>query len=479
MAITIKSRGKKFTFIYYYFDEQGVSLQQYEAYDTLNEAEQRARVIEFLRENKDHSTLRKLANEYNDEKNGKKRAHNSKSENMKKTFSEFIWMWVPRHARKVRMKPAPYSQMKANIKNHIEPFFGDMIVSKITAEDIDEWVHKMSLKKCKGPKSYNKQEEDVPTLRGSTIMKSFNVISPAFRDAEAWGYTNKCPVSKDQAPTIRYEKRKYWTKEQMLFAIDSIIDPLLHLAVHLAFICSLRPGETVGMDISSIALPNRSLWVKQTLQRVEEDALNEVSQEDIIKVFPKKKKDAKSVLILKKPKTDESERTGFLNSYLQDEISQRMVQIERDKEYFGAEYHDYGLLLCWPNGDPIEPRRMDSNFKKWQMEQGFEENDTIDMQGVRKSATMYKLRLTNYDLQSVSGETGHTSAATMLDHYDEVMETDRRKLSALVEGDFYGKGEASNNESDFSMMKLFEQLSRAPELASQIYESLNNMPALQ
>ncbi len=479
MAITIKSRGKKFTFIYYYSDEQGVSRQQYEAYDTMEEAEQRAKVIDFLRDNKDNVTLLKLVNEYNENKNGKKCVHNSKNENMKKTFSEFIWMWMPRHARKVRMKPAPYGQMKANIRNHIEPFFGDKIVSKITAEDIDEWVHQMSLKKCKGPKSYHKQEEDIPTLKGSTIMKSFNVISPAFRDAEAWGYTARSPVSKDQAPTIRYEKRKYWTKEQMLFAIDNIAEPLLHLAVHLAFICSLRPGETVGVDIHSIELSNRTLWVKQTLQRVEEDSLNEVSHEDIIRIFPKKKMNAKTVLILKKPKTDESERTGFLNGYLQKEISNRMAQIERDKEYFGSEYHDYGLLLCWPNGDPIEPRRMDKYFKKWQAEQGFEENDMVDMQGVRKSATMYKLRLTNYDLQSVSGETGHTSAATMLDHYDEVMETDRRRLSALVEGDFYGKEDCPESESDFSMMKLFEQLSHTPELAEKIYESLNKIPALQ
>jgi len=64
---------------------------------------------------------------------------------------------------------------------------------------------------------------------------------------------------------------------------------------------------------------------------------------------------------------------------------------------------------------------------------GMRTENVTDMQGLRKSATMHKLWLTDYDVQVARGEGGQTSAATILDHYDEVLGEDRRKLS------LYGK----------------------------------------
>ncbi|MEG2188608.1 MAG: tyrosine-type recombinase/integrase [Christensenella sp.] len=477
MALTIKQRGKKYSLIYYYKDEYGTSQQQYEAYDSKTEAEQRIKFIEFLKYNDDDQTLLKLAKEYSESKQGNNIVKVPKNENLSKSFTEFIWTWAPKHARKVRMKPNTYAALTRNIRNHLEPYFGDKIVSDITSEDIDDFLYQMSLKKCMGAKSYNKRIEDIPTLKGSTVMKLFNIISPAFRDAETWGYTMKNPVNQSQAPSYKYVKRNFWTKKQLQNALENIDEPLLHLAVHLAFICSLRPGETAGIDVGSINLQNKSLWVKQTLQRVEEEAMEVVSQEDIIRIFPKKKANAKTVLILKTPKTDKSERKGFLNDPLCEELSERIKQIARDKKYYGRDYNDYGLLFCRQNGDPIEPRRIDRLFKKWQKEHGMSEDALVDMQGIRKSATMYKLRLTNYDLQVVGGDGGQTSPTTILNHYDEVMEEDRRRLSALVENDFYGlQSDTDLDTGQFNMQKMFDELTKAPELAAKLYAFL---PALQ
>jgi len=62
-------------------------------------------------------------------------------------------------------------------------------------------------------------------------------------------------------------------------------------------------------------------------------------------------------MILKKPKTEKSERKGFLNMKLCEEIKKRL-QLERDKRYYGKNYHDYGWLFCFQNGDSIEARAM-------------------------------------------------------------------------------------------------------------------------
>lgn len=476
MAISIKQRGKKYTFTFYYKDENGINRQQYEAYSNLDKADERAKMIEFLKWKNDDKTLLQLVNEYNANKAGTKTKHYSKNDNMCKTFSEFIWAWAQRHAHKVRMKPSSYAGLKRNIRNHIEPYFGKMIVSKITPETIEDFFFQLSQKKCRGAKSYKKSEDQIPTLKGSSLMKVFNIIRPAFRDAETWGYTKRNPISSDQAPAYKYAKRKFWKKEQVQHALEKINDPVLHLAVHLAFMCNMRPGEVVGTDAEGIDLANKYFQISQALQRVETEALEELAQDDIIRIFPKKKPDAKTVMILKKPKTEKSERKGFLNMKLCEEIEKRLQQIEQDKRYYGKDYHDYGLLFCFPNGDPIEPRTMDKRFKKWQKSDGVSAEDVIDMQGLRKSATMYKLRLTNYDVQVVGGEGGQTSATTILDHYDEVLEEDRRKLSIQVENDFYGRLKQKRVTEDFDLRRLFKELVEQPDLAKKLYACL---PVLQ
>lgn len=53
------------------------------------------------------------------------------------------------------------------------------------------------------------------------------------------------------------------------------------------------------------------------------------------------------------------------------EIQKRIKHIQQSKELLGKEYHDHGLLLCLPNGDPIEPKLVLTWFKKWQKRSGF------------------------------------------------------------------------------------------------------------
>ena len=111
------------------------------------------------------------------------------------------------------------------------------------------------------------------------------------------------------------------------------------------------------------------------------------------------------------------------------------MQIEKDKQYYGDAYNDYGLLICHPNGDPVERTRMQRWFKNWQ-----EKNDTeikIDMQELRKSGAMYKLRLSDYDYQAVQLETGHSTPNVLMEHYNEVMVSERSRLAEKFENSFY------------------------------------------
>ena len=96
-------------------------------------------------------------------------------------------------------------------------------------------------------------------------------------------------------------------------------DERVVLACNLIFACTLRPGEATGltwdsMDISEKAIEEDRAYIiiNKELQRVRKDALQALDGKDVLLVFPGTRKSNKTVRILKKPKTEDSERKIFL-----------------------------------------------------------------------------------------------------------------------------------------------------------------------
>jgi integrase len=484
---TIKPRGNSFNVIYHYKGGDGKNVQQWEAYKTELEAIHRKAHVDYVQKTKDHDALRQLALEYKQARETltpKPSAQTAPAEQLKredneaKTLAEFAVKWLPIHAGKKQLSPYSFDGINNNLRAHILPYFGNRIMSSITAEDIDEFLEHLRQKKCQGAKSFNKRPEDIPTLSSGTVKKNYDVLASMFPVAKEWGYTTENPVTK--APSVRYKKRKFWVREQIQDALNRIDDPLLHLAVHITFMCSLRSGEALGLEIRSIDFKEGSLWITQTIQRVSDEALNKIPRDEILRIFPKKKAYATSQLILKTPKTEDSERKLFLNAHLLEEISRMIHQIEKNKAFFGDEYHDYGLLLAQPNGDPIETTRLEKWFRDWQVSS--HRDPVIDIQGLRKSSSMYKLRLSGFNYQEVQGDTGHTSPTVLMGHYNEALEFERKNLTIKIQDDFYPKpvsSHAGEMTPDDTLEKLLEEVMVNPRLLDRLAQAMQKMQAVQ
>ena len=93
----------------------------------------------------------------------------------------------------------------------------------------------------------------------------------------------------------------------MRAALDSMDDPILHLAVHLTLVGALREGEIVGLtpeDLDFDAADGIGTFrINKSMQRVRKEALNQVDDGCIIKVFPDKLERSTTSLILKSTKT--------------------------------------------------------------------------------------------------------------------------------------------------------------------------------
>ena len=78
-------------------------------------------------------------------------------------------------------------------------------------------------------------------------------------------------------------KREIWTAETLMHALEVCEDDRLKLALNLAFSCSLRMGEMLGLtwdcvDISEEAIAeNRAyIYVDKEVQRVDKAAIQEL-----------------------------------------------------------------------------------------------------------------------------------------------------------------------------------------------------------
>ena len=336
-------------------------------------------------------------------------------------------------------------------------------MSTITAEEIDDFIDNLSKKPCKGSKSYRKNPSEVPTLASSTVKKCFNVINTGLPYAKKWKYIKELPDI--SAPVEKYKKRNAWEANKIYPIFCKMeSDKILHLAVHLAFVCSLRAGETVGISTKTIDPSDNSLWITQEVQRVSDKALEEIPKNEILLVFPKQIPTSKSSLILKGPKTDKSVRKQYLTTLLMAEIIERLEQIKRDKEFFGTEYQDYGLLLCHPDGRPFDPKAPNGWFKQSQKANGIE--NMIEFQGLRKSGQMHKVRISKNNFQLVAESAGQ-STEVLTDHYNDILDSEKRALAQSVEKNFYPAevlGKAAQQKKREEQDRFLQDIQNNPEL---------------
>jgi hypothetical protein len=208
-------------------------------------------------------------------------------DNTYKTYREFSEKWLPFIARKKRFSPNTYDSYISNLNNHILPYFGDRVLSTITAEDVDNFIDFLSRKPCKGHKGYGQNLESIPTLASPSIKKCYNIFTSGFAIAKKWRYITEIPGT--TAPAEKTKKRKAWDSKQVFSILESIKDdPLLHLVVHLhsSALCVLeKPPALIS---APLIFTTAAFGLTQEVQRVSDKSLAVLPKNEIIRVSRKK-----------------------------------------------------------------------------------------------------------------------------------------------------------------------------------------------
>ena len=393
-------------------------------------------------------------------------------------IAEFLSDFVSLYGEK-RWGVSMYDSQNSLIANYINPIIGKVKIKDITPRFMDEYYRKL-LKVQRVMR--NGQSFEGETVSPRNVREIHKILNCAFNQAVRWELLETNPVSKATLPKCENKVRDIWTMEDLSKALEVCEDDRLALAIHLAFSCSLRLGEIMGLtwdcltiDEESIREHNASLFVEKELQRVSKNAMDVLESKDVLKVFPAVLVSDSTMLVFKKPKT----KTSIRRVWLPETVARMLVdwkkQQEEQKSYLGSEYHDYNIVLALSNGRPMEGQVISRLFNAM-----IRKNDLpkVVFHSLRHSSTTYKLKLNNGDMKAVQGDTGHAQLKMVSDVYSHILDEDRRYNAEKMEQDFYKKtdekvlSEPVVKPMNAATEQLVTLLNSSPELAAQLLQML-------
>ena len=175
--------------------------------------------------------------------------------------------------------------------------------------------------------------------------------------------------------------------------------------------------------------------IEVCMQRANKDALEKLAPNQVYHTFPDRREGSKSSLILKKPKTKKSNRVLYMTKPLKEELLAWLEKLKQDEQNAPEKYSNCGQLFRLPDGLPIAPELLTKWYRQWRS--AHPEFEQIVFHGLRHSSATYQLLQSDGDFKSVQGNTGHATAAVLMDTYAHTQDKPRLELAEKIEANFY------------------------------------------
>lgn len=447
MASIVK-RGNGYSVVYNYTNENGETKQKWQKCGTYKEAQKRKAEVE-----------RELI-------------VGTFVMPTKQTVAEFLNDFVSMYGEQ-KWGVSMYSSSCALINNYIVPIIGHLEIQTITARTVDKYIQ--TLRKTP-PVNTATRKATTKYLTDTNIEKIIKLLRCAFKQAVRWELIGKNPFENAILPRTRYNKRDMWNAEMIRKALDHCENSKLYIAMNLAFACSLRMGEILGLtwdnvhiSDADVAADDAWIYVDKEVARATQRAIDAIGDKDIYYIFEPVMNGSTTRIVLKRPKTESSIRKVWLPKTLA-YILRKWQQTQAElKEFLGDEYQDHNLVLSQDNGRPIDQRVIEKEFNKLKQKA---ELPNVVFHSLRHSSTTYKLKLNHGDLKATQGDTGHAEVDMIMSVYAHILDEDRKINAQKFEASFYSNPDLrevkppAEPQPALDLALLIEQLQKSPELAN-------------
>lgn len=448
MASIVK-RKQKYAVVYYSRKEDGKRHQIWETFSDRETAERRKNQIEYLQrygveQAPDIITVEDLLREY------------------VSVYGVNNWAM------------STYSNKQGLIENYIIPTIGHVKLTDLNTMNMDRYYRSLSKVRAVSSK-YNKASTEYITEY--IIHEIWKIIRNAFNQAVRWGIMEDNPASGVRRRKRKPKQTEIWTVEEFFTAQKACQDPILSLAMHLGFACTMRLGEILGLRWKDVHISQKDkeankqrITVNSELSRINKDVLELLGHRDVLFRFPPLIKGTHTELVLKTPKTESSIRDIYIPETVANMLRKRRDLIREEKSLFIGDYQDYDLVFCNSLGRPIEHSLIHRSLTELIHETGLK---PVVFHSLRHSSITYKLKLTSGNMKAVQGDAGHSTYKMVGDVYAHILDEDRKQNAVLFEEAFYKKyisldSEFYSNESDkkeeSKEMELLKNILEEPEV---------------
>lgn len=301
------------------------------------------------------------------------------------TVKQWMDNWLENY-KKLELERQTYISYESSIRNHIDTTIGNIVLQKLTTNDVQKMIGKLSKKKIVKLSKDKKEVISERLMSPGSVRKVYAILVSGLQQAQDEGIINRNPAKAAKLPKINKTnvKQKVFTEEELsalIRAAKAEIDspyanPCYYPALLLMIETGIRRGELLGVKWSNVDFENNLILIKDTIYD-----------------------DKGHVKTKSKPKNTSSIR--------QLPLSQTMMNI------LGSMKRISKFVFTTRKGANINPNNFYVVFRRWCKNAGLEGHSPHDL----RHTFITNMVNDGESIPTIQSFTGHSNAITLLNTY--------------------------------------------------------------
>lgn len=285
------------------------------------------------------------------------------------------------------------------MKNHVYPYFREkeFRLCEITKDNLQEFINE---------KAKNGKLNGKGGLAPRSLKLIKNIVNQTLQFCVAEGMIPSNPCQFVKLPACQRYEAKFYTKSQIDELLEKIKSEPLYPLIRLTALYGLRRSEALGLCWDCVNFEAETITIRRTVSKIT------------------------TVVAKDKTKNNSSRRSFPMTPDIKQLLLELQTQQEKDKKFFGKEYHDCDYVFRWPDGRPFSPDYVSDKFPRLLKANNMPK---IRFHELRHSAASNLLSM-GFSLKDVQEWLGHSDIKTTANIYGHLDAKRKKSMAEALSG---------------------------------------------